>query len=103
MPFFVYILEMLTGHLYVGTTTDLTRRMKRHARGFGHITTRLGGYKELIYTESFPDRLSALHRERQIKGWTRAKKLALADGDKGKLLVLAKRKGSCPPRRIRCP
>jgi len=103
MPHFVYILEMLTGHLYVGSTSNLKRRLLDHAKGFGHMTTRLGDYKRLIYTESFPDRLTALRRERQIKEWTRAKKLALAAGHLAELKGFAKRKGSCPPCRIRCP
>ena len=64
MLHFVYVLEMLTGRLYVGTTTNIERRLLDHARGFGHKTTRLGGYRKLVYTESFPDRLSALRRER---------------------------------------
>ena len=64
MLHFVYVLEMLTGRLYVGTTTNIERRLLDHARGFGHKTARLGGYRKLVYTESFPDRLSALRRER---------------------------------------
>jgi putative endonuclease len=92
MPHFIYILEMLTGHRYVGTTTNIERRLLDHAKGFGHKTTRLGGYKRLMYTESFPDRLSALHRERQIKGWTRAKKLALIEGSLDNLRELARKK-----------
>jgi len=92
MPHLFYILEMLTGHLYVGITTNIEKRMKYHAKGFGHRTTRLGGYKKLIYTEPFPDRLTALRRERQIKGWTKAKKLALATNDLTDLKKLAKRR-----------
>ena len=90
MPHFVYILEMLTGRLYVGTTSDLARRMKRHAGGYGHRTTRLGGYKRLLYTESFQDRLTALRRERQLKGWSHAKKLALTSGNSAGLRQLSK-------------
>jgi len=43
-------------------------------------------------TESLPDRLTALRRERQIKGWTKAKKLALANDNLTDLKKLAKRK-----------
>jgi len=64
MAHYVYILEMLTGRLYVGNTNDLKRRLSDHSKGYGHRTTRLGGYKRLTYTESFPDRLSAIRRER---------------------------------------
>jgi len=91
MPHLIYILKMLTGHLYIGTTDDLHRRLKYHAKGFGHRTTRLGGYKRLIYTEPFPDRISALRRERQLKGWTRAKKMALIANNPDNLKKLSKR------------
>jgi putative endonuclease len=93
MSHLVYILEMLTGHLYVGSTGDLKRRLMDHAKGFGDRTTRLGGYKRLLYTEFFPDRPSALRRELQLKGWSRAKKLALIEGDRPRLHQLAKRGG----------
>jgi len=94
MPHFVYILELLTGKLYAGSTDNLDRRLKDHAKGFGDRTTRLGGYKRLVYTESFPDRLSALRRERQLKGWSRAKKLALSAGNLDALRNISKRRMS---------
>ena len=89
---YVYILEMLTGQLYVGVTRNLEKRMKYHSRGFGQRTTRLGGYKRLLYSETYPDYRTARERERQIKGWTRAKKLALASGNLSKLRKLSKRR-----------
>jgi predicted GIY-YIG superfamily endonuclease len=92
MLYFVYILEMLTGQLYVGTTGHLKRRLSDHAKGFGHRTTHLGGYKRLLYTEYHPNRLSAVRRERQIKGWSRAKKLALASGNLTTLRGMSKRR-----------
>ena len=92
VPHCVYILELLTGHLYVGVTTNIEKRIRRHAGGSGHKTTRLGGYKRLLYAESLPDRLSSLHREQQIKGWTRAKKLALIEGSLDNLGELARKK-----------
>jgi predicted GIY-YIG superfamily endonuclease len=47
---------------------------------------------EIIYTESFEDKASALKRERQIKGWSRAKKEALIAGEGGELRKLARRR-----------
>ena len=52
------------GQLYTGITTDLAHRMSQHKA-------------ELLYSEKYPDKYSAAKRERQIKGWTRNKKLAL--------------------------
>ena len=50
MPHLIYILELLNGKLYVGSTTDVKRRLKDHGKGFGDRTTLLGGYKKLLYT-----------------------------------------------------
>jgi len=60
---FVYICDR-DGKLYTGITTDISHRMKQHKA-------------HLLYSESHTDRESAGKRERQIKGWTRKKKLAL--------------------------
>ena len=59
----VYICDR-QGQLYTGITTDINHRMKQHKA-------------HLLYSESHENRESAAARERQIKGWTRSKKLAL--------------------------
>jgi predicted GIY-YIG superfamily endonuclease len=46
----------------------------------------------LLYSEFFQDKGSAMRRERQLKGWSRAKSLALAEGRIGDLKRLAKRR-----------
>lgn len=81
MPHLVCILELLNGNLYVGSTNNIERRVLDHGKGFGHKTTLLGGYKSLIHTESFPDRITAERRERQLKRWSHAKKMALTKGN----------------------
>ncbi len=77
--FFVYIAANVSRTLYTGVTNDLERRMAEHrnhvATGF---TTRYG-IDRLIYFESMRDVFSAIGREKQIKGWTRAKKVALIE------------------------
>ncbi|MCP4629479.1 MAG: GIY-YIG nuclease family protein [bacterium] len=60
---YVYICDR-QGQLYTGITTDLDHRMNHHKA-------------ELLYSESFPDKHTAAKREKQIKGWTRKKKMAL--------------------------
>jgi len=92
MPFYVYILKMKDGRLYVGQTSDLSDRFQRHSQGNATQTTKIFGYKELIYKEEFTDRISALARERQLKGWSRAKKLALTRNDIKSLKKASKRK-----------
>ena len=81
MVFYVYILQMNDGRLYVGHTSSPLRRLAEHAHGKGCRTTGVFGVGKIIRTEKHPDRISAARRERQIKGWTRAKKLALAAGN----------------------
>ena len=90
MPFYVYMARMKDGRLYVGHSSNPSRRHAEHARGKGCRTTDLFGIADIIYTEEFPDRQSAAQRERQIKGWSKAKKLSLAHGDLEALHQLAK-------------
>ncbi len=47
------------------------------------------GPVELLYSEPYPDRSSAIKRERQLKRWSHAKKLALINGDIAELKRLA--------------
>jgi putative endonuclease len=76
MPFYVYILLMKDSRLYVGHSNNPPRRHSEHESGKGCRTTGIFGAGDMIYVEEYPDRASAARRERQIKGWTRAKKLA---------------------------
>ena len=76
----VYILECDGGWLYVGMTSDLLRRWREHRRG-GARFTKGRPPRQVIHVEHYALRADAERRERQLKGWTRAKKLALAAGD----------------------
>ena len=75
--YFVYLLECRDGSIYTGITTDVTRRFEEHKAGRGGSYTRSKKAKKILYTESFPTRSAALKREREIKSWSRAEKLAL--------------------------
>ena len=92
MSFFVYILRMNNGHLYGGHSNSLSRRHTEHTHGKGCRTTGIFGAGDIIFAEEHPDRPSATALERQIKGWTRAKKLALASGKLKTLHALATRR-----------
>ena len=72
--FFVYILRGEKNHMYVGSTTNLDKRIDRHKQGNGAEFTKRNRTFELIYTETFPTLIEAQRRERQIKGWRREKK-----------------------------
>jgi putative endonuclease len=70
-PFWVYVLENPTGRFYVGSTKDLSERIKRHnpssAEYKGSKYTHKNGPWELVYYESCQTRSEAIARERFIK------------------------------------
>jgi putative endonuclease len=78
--FYVYILASHSRELYVGVTGDLVKRVSQHRTGF-----KPSGYtarhetKRLVYCETTDDVQAAIHREKQIKGWTRRRKLELIE------------------------
>jgi putative endonuclease len=76
MPF-VYIVRCADNTLYTGWAVDVERRVKAHNAGRGARYTRMHGPVELVYTEEVLTRGDALRRERAIKRFPRAKKLAL--------------------------
>lgn len=78
---YVYILRCKNSDLYTGITQDISRRLEEHNNGKGGKFTKDLGVKELLYTEPYKTKFEALKRERQIKGWTRRKKLALINRD----------------------
>jgi len=77
--YFVYILANRAGLLYVGVTNDLKRRVYEHRQKAGAGYTRRHSIARLIYFESTLNVHAAIAREKQIKGWIRAKKVALIE------------------------
>ncbi len=90
MTYHVYILRLRNGQLYVGSTQNLTRRVAEHQSGYACRTTALFAPAEFLSSEPHPDRSSAVKRERQLKRWSRAAKLALAQRDLRGLKRLAR-------------
>ena len=78
---YVYLLLCADGSIYTGISIDPDRRVAEHKAGTGSLHTRDRKVGRLLWTERHPDPLSARRRELQLKGWTRRKKLALANGD----------------------
>jgi putative endonuclease len=73
----VYIMASKRWTLYTGVTTELDDRVWKHkTRAFSGFSSRYN-CDRLVYFEEFPDVRDAISREKRIKGWTRAKKLAL--------------------------
>lgn len=77
--FYVYIMTNRSGTLYTGVTNDLRRRVEQHRRGEGSRFTAKYRIRRLIYYQSCTDVKSAIAREKEIKGWRRAKKVALIE------------------------
>ncbi|WP_201982473.1 GIY-YIG nuclease family protein [Hymenobacter rubidus] len=77
---YVYILTN-TGRtvLYIGITNDLRRRLYEHSSGRGDARKFTGRYQTdlLVYFELFTTPSQAVAREKELKGWSRAKKDAL--------------------------
>ena len=65
--------------LYTGATNDLERRVWEHKNGEVKGFTKRYRVNRLVYFDDFTDIRDAITREKQIKGWTRAKKNALVE------------------------
>jgi putative endonuclease len=74
--FYLYIMSNRSMTLYTGVTNDLTRRIIEHKAGESSFTSRYH-FDRLVYFEEFDLIVDAITREKQIKGMTRAKKIAL--------------------------
>jgi predicted GIY-YIG superfamily endonuclease len=94
MSFWAYMLHCRGGYFYTGHTEDLEARIAQHESGM------LPGFAsdhapvKLVWSHEFETRYEALAAERQIKGWSRSKKLALIQGDWLRISQLAKSKNS---------
>ncbi len=88
--FFVYILASQSRVLYTGVTRELRRRIYQHCQGDIPGFTRRYSVNRLVYFEETSSAISAFERERQIKGWSRHKKLRLIESVNAGWLDLAK-------------
>ncbi len=80
--FYIYILRTSANTLYIGQTNNLKKRLKEHqskstksakyVRYFDSIS--------LVYSEKFATRKEAMHREAQLKKWSKVKKETLIAG-----------------------
>jgi putative endonuclease len=75
---FTYIMASRSRTLYTGVTGDLTRRAFEHKKKHGGFSTRYN-CNRLVWFERFSDVREAIQREKELKGWRRAKKLALVE------------------------
>ena len=73
----VYIMASRSRVLYTGVTNDIVRRVDEHKRGLILGFTRKYHVTRLVYFERFAEVRAALAREKEIKGWVRARKQVL--------------------------
>ena len=77
--FYTYILGSISGTLCIGMTNNLARRAWQHKQHEIAGFTTSYGVDRLLNFESFDDVRTAINREKQLKGWTRQKKIALIE------------------------
>ncbi len=79
MSYFVYILRTSSNTLYIGQTNNLDKRIKEHKEKKSKSAKYIKYFTscELVYSEIYETRSSAMKREWELKQWTRAKKEAL--------------------------
>jgi len=77
--YYVYIMTNKSRTLYTGVINDLMRRVNEHKNKVIKGFTSRYNIQFLVYYESTPSVHVALEREKQIKGWLRAKKIALIE------------------------
>ncbi len=76
--YYVYILSnWCDSVLYIGVTSNLLRWLYEHKNHLVKGFTQKYNVHKLVYFETTGDIRAALEREKQLKGWTRAKKNAL--------------------------
>jgi len=77
--YYVYIMTNKSGTLYTGFTNNLVRRVYEHKNHLVKGFTDRYNITALVYYESTGDVRAAITREKQIKGWLRAKKITLIE------------------------
>lgn len=76
----VYLLaSRRLGTLYVGVTSDLVKRVYQHRNGLADGFTKRHNVHDLVWYERHERMESAISREKQIKGWSRAAKIELIE------------------------
>lgn len=72
--YFVYILECSDGSFYTGVTSELEKRINEHNSSFYKCYTSSRLLVKLVYSNRFTNVNDAINIEKQIKGWSRAKR-----------------------------
>jgi putative endonuclease len=76
---YVYVLRCADDSLYTGYTTDVARRVAEHDAGEGAKYTRGRTPVELVHTEAYASKSTAMSREYEIKQLSRSQKERLVE------------------------
>ena len=80
MNYYIYILSTWDNKtIYIGVTNNLHRRIQEHKSKALEGFTKRYNLKKLVYFEKFTDVEQAIKREKELKGWLRAKKNKLIE------------------------
>ena len=91
MAFWIYVLKCTDGSNYTGHTDNLETRIGQHEAGtIAGCYTHARRPVTLMFSQEFVTREEALAAERQIKGWSRAKKEAMIAGNWNEVSRLSK-------------
>ena len=91
MNYFVYMVLCSDDSFYVGVTNDVERRINEHNFGLDpQAYTHERRPVVLVYCEDFQRIEQAIAWEKQLKGWSRAKKIALVQGDWDRIRSLSR-------------
>lgn len=90
---YVYIVNCKDDSYYTGVTNNVEKRVVEHNYGLDKKSyTYSCRPVNLVFSQEFIDPNEAIRFEKQVKGWSRAKKEALIDGNFEKLVKLSNRK-----------
>jgi putative endonuclease len=81
--YYMYLLTCSDSSFYCGSTNNLQKRLKEHNAGEAAEWTKKRRPVKLVYFEIHPTLITARQREKQVKGWTRKKKIQLINGTLG--------------------
>ncbi|MEO6804337.1 MAG: GIY-YIG nuclease family protein [Granulicella sp.] len=77
--YYTYIVASRSRNFYVGMTSDLMKRVWQHKEGSFDGYSKRYKCNRLVWFEGFAAVLDAIAREKQLKGWSRVKKIALIE------------------------
>jgi len=96
-PYFTYIMASRSRTLYIGITGDLQKRVFQHKWKEQSGFTARYNCDRLVWFEGHQDVTNAIAREKELKGWRRARKLELIESSNPAWVDLSREWYYCEP------